>query len=132
MIPDFHDGYLDGLFVTGRTAKIFLRTVTGQRYTLILREVERFHAENFLEGNIIFDVKFFQPEQLTEGAVLDAYGYNEKRFVIQDWICDANQRGLQAVEISASYGCEARVFFRGYKLLQGYTSLTGDEPQAPV
>jgi hypothetical protein len=128
--PDFHDGYLDGLFVSGKTARIFLRTLAGQTYTLILREVERLHAENFLEGNIVFDVKFLQPEQLTREDVLEVYGYSEQSLVMQDWIRDATQRGLHAVAISSSYGCSVLGLFKHYELLQDYASLSGDRLRA--
>ncbi len=122
MIPDFHDGHLEGLFVSGGTAKIFLRTFAGQAWTLVLHEVERMSATQFWEGNIILDLRILQPEQLTQDAVLDAYHADKpwKGFVMQDWIRDSKQRGLQAVEISASYGCEAEILFRHYELLQGH------------
>jgi hypothetical protein len=121
--PDFHDGYLEGLFVSSTQAKVFLRTAAGQRYTLILQEVERLYAENFRQGNIIFDVEFFQPEQLTQDAVFEVYGYSEqhqKNFLMEQWIRGAKERCLQAVEISTSYGCSALVLFKDYELLEGY------------
>ena len=132
MIPDFHDGYLEGLFVSGKTANIFLRMVTGQTYTLVLRGVERLHVDHFWEGNIILDLVFLQPEQLTQDAILGAYHTDEpwKGFVMQDWIQAAKRRGLQAIEISASYGCEAQILFQHYELLQGQAFLTGDGPEA--
>jgi hypothetical protein len=122
-MPDFHDGYLDGLFVSGKTARIFLRTCTGERFTLFLQEVERLHAENFRQGNIIFSVDFLRLEQLSPEFIFEVYEYSEpdkQNFVMDNWVQGAKQKGLQALEISTSYGCSAFALFKHYELLQGY------------
>jgi hypothetical protein len=122
-MSDFHDGQLDGLFVSGKTARIFLRTYTGERYTLFLQEVERLHAENFRQGNIIFSVDFFRPEQLSREFIFEVHEFSEpyeQNFVMDNWVQGAKQKGLQALEISTSYGCSASALFKHYELLQGY------------
>jgi hypothetical protein len=119
MSPDFHDGFLEGLFVSGSEAKIFLKTISGQKFTLTLRDVERLHAENFLEGNIVLSLDFLTPEQVTVEHVSEAYGV-PPGFVMKDWIESAKQRNLQAIEISSSYGCTALVFFKSHDLKEGY------------
>jgi hypothetical protein len=123
VIPDFHDGYLDGLFVSGKTARIFLRTETGEKFTLFLQQVERLHAEDFRQGNIIFSVDFLRPEQLTPEFIFEVYGYSEQdqhNFVMDHWVQGAKQKGFQALEISTSYGCSASALFEHYELLEGY------------
>jgi hypothetical protein len=60
MIPDFHDGFLDGVFVSGSQAAILLRTLEGQKFKLVLRDVERLHVENFREGNIVFSMDLLE------------------------------------------------------------------------
>jgi hypothetical protein len=86
--PDFHDGYLEGLFVARSIAKIFLKTVAGERFTLVLDGVEQLRAQNFHEGNIIFDVEFFEPEQLSPELIAWTYGHNgdKQDLVMKDWI----------------------------------------------
>ncbi|HEY4675801.1 MAG TPA: hypothetical protein VIJ01_01490 [Candidatus Angelobacter sp.] len=89
----------------------------------MLLEVERLHAENFREGNIIFSVDFLTPEQLTQDHICEAYEFNgnlPSGFVMKDWIESAKEKALQAVEISSSYGCSALVLFKSYTLTQGY------------
>jgi len=123
MIPDFHDGFLDGVFVSGSQAKLFLRKIDGQKFILALHGVERLHVENFREGNIIFSLDFLEPEQLTLEHVCQAYQYNEQTlasFIMKDWVEDAKQRGLKAIEVSTSYGCSALVFFKSFDLLEGF------------
>jgi hypothetical protein len=123
MIPDFHDGFVDGVIVSGRQAKIFLRMLDGQKFTLQLQEVERLHVENFREGNIIFGVDMLEPEQLTAEQIGEAYQYSahdQQGFVMGDWIEKARQRGLKTIEISASYGCSALMVFGNFELREGY------------
>jgi len=123
MIPDFHDGFLDGVFVSGSQAAIFLRTLEGQEFKLVLRDVERLHVENFREGNIVFSLDFLEAEHLTLEHICEAYQYNERvppGFVLEHWVEDAKQRGLKAVEISTSYGCSALVLFKSFELREGY------------
>jgi hypothetical protein len=122
MIPDFHDGFLDGLFVSNRQARIFVRTVREENFTIILREMERLHAENFRQGNIVFSVDFLEPEQVTVDHVGEAYYHGQvpPEFVLSDWMEKAKQKGLKAVEISTSYGCSALAFFKSYELVEGH------------
>lgn len=122
MIPDFHDGYLDGLLVSNRQARIFIRTHRGAQFTLVLREIERLHAENFREGNIIFSVDFLEPEQLTVEHIAEAYYYGQisPEFVLSDWMEKAKQKGLKTIEISTSYGCSALAFFMAYEFIEGH------------
>jgi hypothetical protein len=123
MIPDFHDGFVDGVLVSGLRAKLFLRKIDGQKFTLALHGIERLHVENFREGNIIFSLDFLELEQLTLEHVCQAYQYNEHTlasFIMKDWVEDAKQRGLKAVEISASYGCSALILFKSFELTEGF------------
>jgi hypothetical protein len=128
-MPDFHDGAVDGLFVSSKTARIFLRTYTGERFTLFLQEVERLHAENFRQGNIVFSVDFFRPEQLSREFIFEVYESSEpykQNFVMENWVQEAKQKGLVALEISTSYGCSASALFKHYELLEGYVLSNSD------
>ena len=123
MIPDFHDGSLDGLLVSKSQVALFLRTAREEKFMLMLQGVERLHAENFREGSIIFSVDFLTPEQLTPEHISETYGFSANvpsGFVMKDWIAAAKERGLQALEISSSYGCEALVLFKSYALTEGH------------
>lgn len=126
MKPDFHDGHLEGLFVSGSSAKVFLKTVAGERFTLVLKGVERLRAQNFHEGNIVFSVDFIQPGQLSPELIDWTYGHDGDK---QDSVMDnrvrsiferVKQMGLKALEISASYGCSAAAVFKDYELMEGY------------
>jgi hypothetical protein len=55
---EFHDGFLEGLHIDrdAKVARVFLRTLEGQRASAVLNGVVMLKADGFREGNIIFDV----------------------------------------------------------------------------
>ncbi len=56
-LPDMHDGFFDGLWISeSKSAHLFLRTYTGERSTIVVKDLERVNVSNFKPGNIIFDV----------------------------------------------------------------------------
>ena len=79
MKPDFHDGLLEGLLVSGSSAKVFLKTVAGERFTLVLEGVKQLRAQNFHEGNIVLSVDFIQPEQLSPELIAWTYRHDEDK-----------------------------------------------------
>jgi hypothetical protein len=52
----YHDGYLDGIAVSGRGAQLSIRSVDGERRTLTLHGVARLQLDHFCESNIIGDL----------------------------------------------------------------------------
>ena len=130
--PNFHDGFLDGLLLDKSRIYIFLRTISGGKYTLILHEMEALRANDFREGNIILDVEFFESNQLDASFVLDVFQYSDehkRRFVMEDWLRAAAQKRLTGVEISASYGGTLLAVFKSHEFVGGYlTSLPSGSP----
>jgi hypothetical protein len=64
-VPSFHDGRFDGFWIpTDDTVHLFLRTQGGERFTRILKGVERLNLSEIREGNIIFDLVFRDAEGL--------------------------------------------------------------------
>jgi hypothetical protein len=120
---NFHDGFVDGLLLYGKKAHVFLRTVKGEKFTLILHDVDALRVNDFLEGNIIFSVEFMEPNQLDESFIFDAYQYSEeykKSFVLATWIAKATEKHLKAAESSPSYGCELLAVYKEHQLVNGY------------
>jgi len=74
-LPDMHDGFFDGLWISeNKSAYLFLRTYTGGRSTLVLKDVERIDVSNFKVGNIILDVVSVDPGELTVEHIQQLYG----------------------------------------------------------
>jgi hypothetical protein len=122
-LPDFHDGYLDGILVSGRSARLFLRTVDGPLFTLLLHQVEALRADDFRQGNIIFEVNLLNLGQINESFVFQLYDYGDyhkDKFVLADWKTQATQKGLSGLEITTSYGCELWSIFAAHEFLEGH------------
>lgn len=55
-IPHLHDGHLTGIRLLSKSATIYLRTIDGDDYELLLEGLEALHLEDVREGNIISHV----------------------------------------------------------------------------
>lgn len=53
-----HDGFLDGVVLEddGRTARLHVRSVAGERHTVKLTDVESLSVDAFRQGNIILTI----------------------------------------------------------------------------
>jgi hypothetical protein len=113
-LPDLHDGFLDGLWLSAdKRACFFVRTLAGQRSTIILTDVEALNICNLRAGNIIFDLVLIAPDKLTVQDIERAYdlksGEVEKSSQL---LRKAQQQGLSGLEINPSYGAEGTAIFR--------------------
>ena len=112
-LPNLHDGFLDGLWLSeDKCVHLFVRTLTGKRSTIILREVAAINVLNFWAGNIIFDVVLVEPDDLTVENIQQVYPLQasevEKAATL---VAQAKQRRLSALEINPSYGAECAFLF---------------------
>jgi hypothetical protein len=99
-LPDIHDGFLDGLWISGeKSVHLFLRTYTGERSTVVLKDVERMRVSNFLEGNILFDLVLVQPDKLTIALIEELYQPAQAEMA-HDLLTKAQQQGLSALIIN--------------------------------
>lgn len=113
-LPDLHDGFFDGLWLSeDKRARLFVRTETGERSTIILTEVEALNVNGLRAGNIIFDVALIAPEKLTVTDIEQLYDLKDDQGEIaRRLLSKAQQQGLSALEINPSYGAEGVVLFR--------------------
>jgi hypothetical protein len=122
---DFHDGFVDGVLISGSTARIFLRSVAGETFTLVLAEVEGPLVNDLRKGNIIFNVTLLSVDELDADFVFRIYQYSDehkRKFVLEDWTEPAKKKGLGALEITPSYGCTISALFRGHTMISGHVS----------
>ena len=113
-LPDLHDGSFDGLWLSAdKRARFFVRTVAGERSTIILTDVEALNICGLRAGNIIFDLVLIAPEKLTVKDIEQAYdlksGEAEK---VSQLLRKAQEQGLYGLEINPSYGAEGTAIFR--------------------
>jgi hypothetical protein len=113
-LPDLHDGFFDGLWLSAdKRARFFVRTVAGERSTIILTDVEALNICGLMAGNIIFDLVLIAPDKLTVKDIEQAYdlksGEVEKASQL---LRKAQHQGLSGLEINPSYGAEGTALFR--------------------
>lgn len=113
-LPDLHDGFFDGVWLSAdKRACFFVRTVAGERSTIILTDVEALNICGLRAGNIIFDLVLIAPDKLTVKNIEQAYdlksGEVEKASQL---LRKAQEQGLSGLEINPSYGPEGMAIFR--------------------
>jgi hypothetical protein len=112
-VPNFHDGHFDGFWIAPDEAvHLFLRTLGGERFTLILRGVERLSLDEIKGGNIIVDLVFRDAEQLTTSDMEGLYDADVGSPQAVDLLKKARERGLRVLEINPSYGALGLFLFQ--------------------
>ena len=122
-IPDFHDGFFDGLWVSDeKRVHLFLRTVDKKPFTLVLRGVKLFNASNIRQGNIILDLALLDAQQLTTAHIAEIYEFEgeQQEEKIKRFLASAQEELLNALEMSTSYGAEFIALFRGAQLVANH------------
>jgi hypothetical protein len=116
-IPDFHDGYFDGLWISGqKKVHMFLRTVDKKPFTLVLHAVKLLKASNVRQGNIILELALVDTQQITAAHIADLYEFARGRpeESIEKFLSSARNERLNVLEMSSSYGAECiALFHRG-------------------
>jgi hypothetical protein len=122
VLPAIHDGSLDGFWISeNKSVHIFLRTITGERSTLVLNNVERMNVSNFRQGNLLFDLEFVEADKMTLALIEQVYELEGAQLeAAQRLLGNAQQRGLSTLMINSSYGAEGVVLFRGAEILQDH------------
>jgi hypothetical protein len=113
-LPNLHDGFFDGVWLSpDKQARFFVRTVTGERSTIILTDVKALNICGLRAGNIIFDLVLIAPNKLTVKEIEQAYdlksGEVEKA---AQQLGRVQEQGLSGLEINSSYGAEGIVICR--------------------
>jgi len=113
-LPDLHDGFFDGLWLSAdKRARFFVRTVAGERSTIILTDVEALNICGLRAGNIIFDLVLIAPEKLTVKDIEQAYGLKSgEAEKASQLLRKAQEQGFSGLEINPSYGAEGTAIFR--------------------
>jgi len=122
-LPDLHDGFFDGLWLSANDERacLFVRTEHGELSTIVLGNVEALNIRNVRAGNIIFDLVLTGPDALTVEHVERAYDLQrEQKETGHRLLQKAQTLGLSALEMSTSYGAEGTALFRDLKVIPGH------------
>jgi hypothetical protein len=108
--PDFHDGELLGMVLSPaeRSLRLCCRTVDKQEYELHIPKIVRLLANNFREGDIIFEVAPYEGARVSEHAVKALWQYDEAmaKKLLATQMREIRSSGWTLLEIGSSYGCE--------------------------
>jgi len=119
-LQQFHDGFLDGFLIRESSVLVFLSTLEKEPYVIVANEVDRMKADDFREGNIIFDVITKQGDELSVADIESLYGTQagetgelQARKILER----VTREGRMVLEINPSCGCECRLIAKSVGLL---------------
>jgi hypothetical protein len=118
-IPDFHDGSFDGILIPNDDAiRLFVRTLDGKGFSILLEGVEAFKMFNVREGNTILDVTILDSDQLSASHIELAYTLSEegKSEQVSKLLRFAQQNRLKMFQMDSSYGAECIALCRNAEL----------------
>lgn len=127
--PNFHDGYLDGVLVSGKDASLFLRNQDGHKFTIVLRQIFTLVMNDFRGGNIILTVDWIDPRQISDEGICEYFHEPVHKFSgdLRDRFSSLiDGKRLQGLEISPSYGATLTAVFEDREIKSGY--LNGSQP----
>ncbi len=116
----FHDGYLEGLWIDGTTVHVFLNTLEKERFTAVANGVVALGASGFRAGNIILRVATRDHEEIVFRDIAELYdlrpgppGEGQGMRLLEK----ARQQGLTLLAIDPSYGATCLVLAHSVDLL---------------
>ena len=125
-IPNFHDGYFDGLWIgPNKLIHFFLRTVDGKSFTLALQGVEALTLSEVKEGNIILDLVLRSAREMTSSDVENLYGVDANTEQTAKLLKSTREKELQIMELNPSYGAQGLLLFKTYAIKENGEWPTG-------
>ncbi len=112
-IPNFHDGFFDGLWINSdEVVELFLRTSDQKAFTLFLRGVRTLRISQVMLGNIILDIVVRSAQELTLADMQELYGLSDDSPQASTLLTSAREQGFQLLELNPSYGADGLVLFK--------------------
>jgi hypothetical protein len=119
VLPDFHDGYFDGIWLAANNrAHLFLRTVNGESFVMALDGVKAIVLNELKEGNIIFDLVFRNTENIVYADMEALYGVGSDKQPLVRALEAATAERLQILELNSSYGAHGLALFQTWTVSQ--------------
>lgn len=107
--PDLHDGYLEGILVSkDKNLILSCRDVTSREWLITVPKLHRLKADNFSEGNIIFEITLYVGDNCPHILIRKLQGYREEKAAesLSNDLEKISKGNWTLVEITSSYGCE--------------------------
>lgn len=120
---NFHDGFVDGVLVEDHSARIFVRTVGGEKFTILLRGVMSLVMNDFREGNIILSLDLLDASNISDEALWNYYHRPvdaDPASLRSKFLRSIESEQLQALEIDPSYGATLVAIFKESEMKSGY------------
>lgn len=110
--PELHDGELTGIVLSSHGERsdllLYATSCEGPRFKIEIPNIVRLRVDNFLEGNIIFELELFEGMQISTKDLQDVYLSDDYSDV---WLGEGGRAAHCLLKVSTSYGCEGRALF---------------------
>jgi len=107
--PDLHDGWLRIILSpNGEDLTLLCRSIDVKDFSILVPELVKLRVENFLEGNIIYEVKIREGGECPAVAVQKVFNYadDEVGKYLPGRMKEIVHGKWTLIELTASYGCE--------------------------
>lgn len=114
MSIDLHDGYLNGIVVRSEnTLVLYCKTADGKSCNVTIPGLVRLRANNFNEGNIIFELNFHRGSGCPEDLIKKLRGYDDitNAETLSADMRNVEERNWTLLELTSSYGCDLLALF---------------------
>jgi hypothetical protein len=117
----FHDGYLEGLWIDGTTVHVYLSTLEKERFTAVAEGTVALAAGGFRLGNLVFDVITRDHDEIVFRDIEELYSLQDGpagKAQGERLLGKARQEGLTLLETTSSYGATCMVLANSVGLLE--------------
>ena len=114
--PEVHDGQLMSIAMSqDKTLTVCFQTASGSSVTLQFLDVVRLRADNFREGNIVFEVRTYTGGECPPDLVARAFDYGEAETArwLPAQLHTIVSEAWRLVVIDSSFGCDLVALGRG-------------------
>jgi len=111
--PDLHDGRLLAMEVRGNSLLLRCTAVDGQEYAVTVGDLVRLRADNFLQGNIIFELLIFAGSNCPEDLVRSVYQLRTDDKWIGVAMEEIRRERWTLLQLESSYGCSLVALSKG-------------------
>jgi len=121
--PNFHDDFVDGILLGEGSARIFVRTVHGERFTILLGDVKTLVMKDFRQGNIILSLDWLDATDISDEGLFGYYSepVGADSVVLRSrFMREIGDQQLRALEIFPSYGASLMAIFKESEMNSGY------------
>lgn len=120
LLRHMHDGELEGVVVQQADVKLYLKPLDQEAVTLVLPNLIALKADDFRQGNIVFEGIIYQGQASPREVLAYAYDYElpEEEVHLQAAMERVRSEKLYSIELTSSYGCELCAVFKEFPRIE--------------